>query len=282
MIETYRHEYPIGMMAALLGVSRGGVYRARGRPASARKVRDGDLCESIKSVFERHHKRYGSPRIHRALRNDGETCGRHHVARLMQEMGLKAVYRNRHTPRLNRVSQLGAAAPNLVERDFDVDEPNRVWLGDITQFPTRQGWLYLAANMDLCSRAAVGWSMSNRYDVNLVVNAIDQARQSREIVPGLIVHTDQGSQYRAGEYRAYLAKHGMKPSMSAKGDCWDNAPMESFFKSLKTEIGETRHLNETEVAAKLIDYIENYYNKERMHSSIGYLSPTEFERRLGA
>jgi putative transposase len=281
VIEAFKYEFPVKMMAGLLGVSNAGVYRARKRPASTRNQHNCQLSERIRQLFHQHKKRYGSPRIYHDLRLQGETCGRHRVARLMQQMDLRAVYRNRHTPRINRVVQLGSAAPNLVERQFEVDKPNRVWLGDITQFPTREGWLYLAANMDLFSRRIVGWSMLNRYDTRLVVNAIDQARQSREISAGLIVHTDQGSQYRAGDYRSYLKRHGICASMSRKGDCWDNAPMESFFKSLKTEIGNTSNQSRPSVVRQLVDYIEGYYNPKRLHSSIGYHSPIEFERRNG-
>lgn len=272
----------MAMMARLLDMSRSTVYAAGYRGESEHQQRDTALGERIEALFEKHHKRYGSPRIHRTLVDEGWVCGRHRVARLMRERGLRARYRNRHTPRLNRMTQLDSVVPNLLERCFTVAEPNRVWLGDITQFPTREGWLYLAANMELCSRLIIGWSMSNRYDVNLVISAIDQAYQSRGEPEGVIVHNDQGSQYRAGEYRAYLKQCGLQPSMSAKGDCWDNAPMESFFKSLKTELGDTRGLHEAQLAARLIEYIEKYYNQERLHSAIGYLSPIEYERRLGA
>lgn len=270
------------MMSRLLGVSRECVHSAKKPTVSARRLRDQELEAQILEIFLRHRRRYGSPRIYQELKDRGESCGRHRVARLMRKLGLRAIYRNRHTPRLNRAVQLDAAVPNLVERQFDVDQPNRVWLGDITQMPTRQGWLYLAANMDLYSRRIVGWSIARKYDTNLVLNAIDHARHTREVDPGLIVHTDQGSQYRAGSYRGYLAAHGIKPSMSAKGDCWDNAPMESFFKSLKTEIGPTHGLQSAELTATLIEYIENYYNHERLHSAIGYMSPLSFEQQSGA
>lgn len=282
VIETFRHEYPVALMANLLGVSRSGIYHARRRPISTREHRDRQLKPTIEAVFKRHKKRYGSPRVYRELRDAGEQCHRHQVARLMRQMGLRAVYRNRHTPRINRAVQLNTAAPNLVARCFEVAEPNRVWLGDITQLPTREGWVYLATNMDMYSRRIVGWSISTRYDVELVIDALARAQRARCPDSGLVVHTDQGSQYRAGGYRAYLNEHGMVPSMSRKGDCWDNAPMESFFKSLKTEIGQTNGWRMSQTAARLENYIEEYYNPERLHSGIGYMSPIRYEQRSGA
>jgi len=281
-MEAFKHEYPLAMMARLLQVSTSGLYQARHSHETPRAQENQRLKVLIEAQFNRHKRRYGSPRIYRALRDAGETCGRHRVTRLMHQMGLKAVYRNRHTPRTNRIVQLGSAAPNLVERQFEVGEPNQVWLGDITQLPVREGWLYLAANMDLFSRRIVGWSLSSRYDVNLVINALDHATDTRQPGKGLVVHTDQGSQYRAGDYRAYLRQQEMKPSMSRKGDCWDNAPMESFFKSMKTELGETRSWHSAQAVTRLGAYIEHYYNSERIHSSVGYLSPVQYEKEHGA
>ena len=227
--------YRISAMCRNLNVSKAGYYAWRERGESLRSKRDAELVKSIAEVHERSLTAYGSPRIHAELRDRGSNASRKRVARLMREHAIYGKKKRRFVITTNSRHSF-AVAPNLLNRCFTTTAPNRVWVSDITYFSTRQGWLYLAVVIDLFSRRVVGWSMSNRIDVALVIDALQMAVVQRQIAGKVIVHTDRGSQYASTDYRRFLDKHGLVASMSRKGDCWDNAVAESFFATLKLEL----------------------------------------------
>jgi len=264
----------------VLGASRSGFYARRKRGESARVQEDRELGQEILEIHVKSKRRYGSPRIHRALRRRGRKVGRKRVARLLREQGLQA-----RRPRRFRVTTDSKhalpVAPNRLNRRFRAKRPDRVWLGDITYFWTSEGWLYLAVLMDLCSRKIVGWATSARLTEDLVQRALDSALMTRKPPKRLLHHSDRGSQYASRTYRQTLKRHGLRLSMSRKGNCWDNAPMESLFSSMKTELGFELPAPTREAChAEIFEYIEAFYNRERLHSSIGYMSPDELERKL--
>jgi transposase InsO family protein len=229
-------------------------------------------------VHDRSRKTYGSPRVTAELHAQGVCCGENRVARLMREAGICAKRKRKYRVTTNSKHNL-PVAPNLLARQFTVDRPNAVWVSDITYIWTSEGWLYLAGVVDLYSRMVVGWSMSNRITGELTLDALNQALGRRRPNPGLLHHSDRGSQYAAGDYRKLLKVHRVTCSMSRKADPWDNAPMESFFATLKTElIYRERFSTREEAKMKIFDYIEVFYNRERRHSSLGYESPANFER----
>jgi len=262
----------------VLGVSPGGYYGWRRRPTSPRHRRRDALVVAIKAVHAEAKARYGSPRIHAELAARGETCCVNTVARLMRRHGVAArtgrkfrctTDSNHHRP----------VAENVLDRRFEPAAANRVWAADITYVPTREGWLYLAAVEDLHSRRIVGWSMSERIDSRLVVDALQMALAQRLPGAGLVAHSDRGSQYASEHYQRLLAAHGITCSMSRRGDCWDNAPMESFVASLKKELVHGADFATREEArAEIFEYIEVFYNRTRRHSALGYRSPDEYER----
>lgn len=274
--ETFSKE----RVCRVLGASRSGLYARRKRGESARVLEDRELGQEIREVHEKSKRRYGSPRIHRALRRRGRKVGRKRVARLLRQQGLQA-----RRPRRFRVTTDSKhslpVAPNRLNRRFRARRPDRVWLGDITYFWTNEGWLYLAVLMDLCTRKIVGWATASRLTEDLTRRALESALANRRPPKRLLHHTDRGSQYASRAYRETLKRHGLRLSMSRKGNCWDNAPMESYFSSMKTELGfelppPTRQACHDEI----FEYIEAFYNRERLHSSIGYMSPDELERKL--
>ena len=234
--------YPVTLLCQTLQVTRSGYYAWRRCPDSARAQEDRRLLDKIKILHKTSKETYGSPRIHAALRQQAETCGRHRVARVMQQHGLAAKHRRKFRATTNSAHHLPVAA-NLLERHFTPTAANQVWVSDITYVPTREGWLYLATVMDLAFRGIVGWAMSERIDRALVCDALTAALHRRRPAPGLLHHSDRGSQYASADYQDVLAQYGIIPSMSRKGNCWDNAPMESFFHSLKVEWlhGQTFH-----------------------------------------
>jgi len=242
----------------------------------------------IRAIHEGTRKSYGSPRIHEELKELEEmkeanlTCGRHRVARLMREDGLRAKAGKKFKVTTDSNHKL-PVAENLVQREFTVSEPNRVWVGDITYLWTREGWLYLAVLLDLFSRRVVGWSVSSRLKRGLVMDALQRAIALRAPEPGLIIHHDRGSQYASDDYRAILDDRGYLLSMSRKGDCWDNAVSESFFGSLKTEwVPEFGYETRKEGEIDLFRYIEEFYNRTRRHSTVGNVSPVRFENEAVA
>lgn len=272
--------WPVRVMCEVLRVSRSGYYAWRGRPASARAVADRELVVEIKAAHEAGRGNYGSPRVHRALRQNGRRVGKKRVARLMNQESIVAKRRKKFVATTDSKHD-DPIAPNVLEREFDVELPNTAWVTDVTFVPTLQGWLYLAAILDLCSRRVVGWASSAYNDRKLALDALSCANASRRPCPGLVHHSDRGSTYASGDYRQELTKLAMKPSMSRKGNCWDNAVAESFFATIKGELldhetFETR----AEATAAIADYIDGFYNVHRLHSSNDYLSPIEFELRL--
>lgn len=276
-IRNHQSRFPVGLMCKALGVSRSGYYAWQKRPESKRKRQDRNLKARIRQVHKESRGTYGSPRIHLELNDLGETCGRHRVARLMREDGLKAKVKKRYKATTDSKHNL-PVAPNLLQRNFDPAAPDQVWASDITYIWTAEGWLYLAVVLDLFSRSVVGWSMSRRIDRHLVMDALTMAIKRRSPARGLIHHSDRGVQYASADFQALLAKHGIRCSMSRKGDCWDNAAVESFFGTLKQEeVFHRRYLSRQQARQSLFDYIELFYNRRRRHSTLGYLSPARYE-----
>ncbi len=271
--------YPVKTLCQTLEVSRSGFYAWQRRKPSQRATANRELQEQIGKIHGEVKQRYGSPRMHRELVGRGYQVGRHRVARLMRAANVRA--RRRRSFVRTTMSRHGfAVAANLVNRKFAVKRPNRIWTTDITYVPTREGWLYLAVVLDLYSRFIVGWATSSRIDSELTLAALDNAVRRRKPRPGLIHHSDRGSQYAATSYRRALTRHGMRCSMSRKGDCWDNAPTESLFGSLKVELLNEGAFASREAAnASLFEYIEMFYNRQRRHSALDYESPATYEMK---
>lgn len=271
-------EFRVQGLCRVLGVSRSGFYRWRQHPEGSRAREDRRLLVQIRTVHEQSQRRYGSPRVYQALRRQGELCGKHRVERLMRKDGLQA--RRRRCFRVTTRSASGhPVAPNHLNRQFSVSELDTVWVGDMTYVWTREGWLYLAVLLDLCSRRVVGWAYSDRINRDLALSALTMALQQRRPSPGLLHHTDRGSQYTCCDYQTELSQQGLTPSMSRRGDCYDNAVAESFFSTLKAELKSYDHYATRQQAqAELFEYIEVFYNRQRLHSSLGYQSPVEFEQ----
>ena len=265
-----------------MNVSRRGYYDWLGRCISKREEDNKILLKSITRIFVDYRQVYGAPRIHQVLRDDGCRCGLNRVASLMREAGLvpKTIRKFRITTDSRKSHR---PAKNLLSRDFTATRPNQKWVADVTYIATREGWLFLATVMDLYSRRIVGWSMDKRLTSQLAQNALSHAIISREPCAGLLVHSDQGREYYAGSYQALLNAHGLVCSMSRRGNCYDNAPMESFFQKLKVEqLYHEDYRTRKEARAAVFDYIEVFYNRQRKHSFIGYQTPVEYEERIAA
>ena len=276
-IRDHVEEYPVTRLCHALGMSRSGYYVWCRHPESARAQEDWRLLQQITTLHTASKKTYGSPRIYASLRQLGETCGRHRITRLMRRHGIAAKHRRKFRATTDSRHDL-PVAENVLDRQFTPAALNLVWVSDITYVPTGEGWLYLATVMDLASRRIVGWAMSSRIDRRLVSEALTAALKRRRPAPGLIHHSDRGSQYASRDYQLLLTHHGLIPSMSRKGNCWDNAPTERFFRSLKHEQLNYERFR-TKEAAKLsiIDYLA-FYNGKRTHSKLGYQTPLDFER----
>mgnify|MGYP000990314418 CR=1 FL=1 len=279
-IDAEKVNYPIRLMCRVLRVSPSGYYAWRVRKPSRRAIENASLLVSIRAVHAKSKRRYGSPRVCQELGAAGRRVSRKRVARLMRQNGLRAVGKRRF--RVTTQSEhKRRIAPNLLAREFRVTRPNRAWVGDITYVPTMEGWLYLAVLIDLYSRRVVGWAISDRITDDLVVDALQMAITRRQPRPGLIVHSDRGSQYASAAHLKLLEDHKFRASMSRRGDCWDNAVAESFFATLKRELGiDCWMYPRSSVRRWLIDYIECFYNEERRHSTINYESPAGYERRF--
>jgi putative transposase len=277
-IEDHRRSWPVRLMCQVLEVTPGGYYGWRGRPASARAQTSEALVGAIREVHGEAKARYGSPRIHAELVARGKPCCVNTVARLMREHGIAAKTKRKF--RCTTDSNHGQpVAENVLDRGFEPEAADRAWTADITYIPTREGWLYLAAVEDLHSRRIVGWSMSERIDSRLVVDALEMAVARRLPGVGLVAHSDRGSQYASEHYQRVLAGHGITCSMSRRANCWDNAPMESFFATLKKElVHDEDYQTREEARASLFEFIEVFYNRVRRHSALGYKSPIEYER----
>jgi transposase InsO family protein len=278
-IEGHRSQYGVRRMCQVLEVSRSGYYAWVKRPLSRRAREDGVLLRAIRDVHRRSRGTYGSPRVQQALAKLNYRCGRHRVARLMRQAGLHGVPRARRT-RTTKAVEGRPVAPDRLQRDFTADRPNQKWVADITYIPTGEGWLYLAVVMDLFSRRIVGWSMRQRMTDALVIQALRMAVAGRHLSEGLIHHSDRGGQYTSASTQALLDQHQIQASMGRKGDCYDNAAIESFMASLKREWTHHRtYAARSEARADLFWYIEAFYNRERLHSTLGYLSPAQYEER---
>jgi transposase InsO family protein len=280
-MRAHEGQYPIRRMCHWLKVSASGYYAWRSRPWSERRCRNERLTIEMRSIHTEVRQSYGSPRMHRELLARGLPCGRHRVARLMRSEGLWA----RRKKRFKVTTRAGdqPPAPDRVKRCFTAKSPNRVWVSDITGIPTAEGWLYLATVLDLYSRRVVGWSMRDRVNVELVLEALNHAAARRAPRPGWILHSDRGTQYTAGRIQERLRRLCGRPSMGRVGNCFDNAVAESFFASLKEEWICGRYYSTREEARRdVFEYIEMFYNPTRRHSTLGYVSPVEYERRAAA
>jgi len=277
-IRDHREEFPVTRMCKVLNVSSSGYYAWYKRPVSAREMANQELVRAIKAAYNSSYETYGSPRIYHELKAYGVACSENRVARLMRLDGIRAkqVRRYKTTTKSNKTRPV---APNLLKRKFVADRPDQKWLVDITYIRTQEGWLYLATVLDLYSRQIVGWAMSDRMTSDLTLAALKMAIQRRQPGPGLIHHSDQGSQYTDGAYQALLKDYGMQASMNGVGTWYDNAPMESFFGTLKSEM-VYHHLYHTrdEARSDLFFYIEGFYNRRRRHSSLDYLCPKAYEQ----
>lgn len=268
----------IKKMAKLLGVSASGYYRYLAAPVSARKQDEQRLLQRIWIIHQSSRQTYGSPRIHAELRAQGETCSRQRVARLMQQVGIKAKM-CKGFKKTTHVNPQAQAAPNRLQQDFTAPLPNQRWVADITFVATLEGWLYVAAVLDLFSRRIIGLAMSERMTADLVSMALQQAVMHRKPAAGLIHHSDKGCQYTSLNFQQQLKAHGFIVSMSGTGNCFDNAAMESFFHTLKTEHTYfERYVTREQAKASIFEYIEIFYNRQRRHSTLGYLSPMAYEQ----
>ena len=278
-VRDHLRRWPLGMMCRVLQVSRSGFYAWRRRKPSRRAQREAELIKKIRKVHEDSRGLYGYPRAHRALLIEGEVVSRNTVARLMRKAKIRARIRRRYVPRTTDSRHERPVADNLLQRDFAAAAPNRKWLADITYVPTGEGWLYLAAVLDTFSRRIVGWSMADHMEVDLVADALNMALVHRRPAGAkLLHHSDRGSQYASDDYQHLLQRHGITVSMSGRGDCYDNAMMESFWATLKCElVHQQRYATRMQARQAIFEYIEVFYNRRRLHSSLGYVSPDSFE-----
>ncbi len=277
-MRTHQEVFSVSRMCRIFEVSRSGFYEWLSRPESARKQVDRQLADDIKQSLEDSRENYGTRRIQQTLRDQGKQVSRARIGRLMrqQELRCKTRWRFRATTNSNHTLPV---APNHLDRQFQVAEPDRAYVGDITYVATGEGWLYVAVFLDLFSRQVVGWAMSAWMTAGLVVDALQMARWRRRPGKGLLVHSDRGSQYASGRFQALLKDQGYVCSMSRKGNCWDNAPAESFFHTLKAELIHHRRFETREQAKQeIFEYIEVFYNRQRKHSTLGYRTPTEFDQ----
>ena len=278
-MEKQKGTHTVEMMARIFTVSRSGYYAWRKRPCSDRERMDDEFLEEIFEIQESVKYRYGSPRVTAELKRRGYRIGHNRVARLMRENGLGRRLRKRFRSTTDSKHGFPVAA-NLLNREFAVAKPNQVWASDITFVATSEGWLYLCVVIDLYSRKVIGWALSTRLKTDLVMQALLMALMNRKPPAGMMFHSDRGSQYCSHEFRRKLGRYKIHQSMSRKGNCWDNAPLESFFKTLKSELcGHRAFRNRKAARAAIFEYIEVFYNRVRLHSTLGYLTPEEYDRK---
>jgi transposase InsO family protein len=276
-IEEQRVAFPVTKLCEMLSVSPAGFYASRTRPPSVRAVDNAMLETEVRRAFDESHGRYGAPRVHAELVAHGRKVSLNRVARVMRELGLRARRKRRFVPTTNSRHEMPVAA-NVLDRRFTADAPNKVWVTDITYVWTWEGWLYLAAILDLFSRRVIGWAMSESLSRDLALDALDMALRTRAPPEGLLHHSDRGCQYASADYQAALAERGITCSMSRKGNCWDNAVAESFFATLKTElVNEAIYDTRAQARLSIFEYMEVFYNRRRRHSSLGYVSPLNYE-----
>jgi transposase InsO family protein len=274
-------EFPVDVCCDVMEVSRSGYYAWLRRPPSARARRREQLAAQVARVHEQNRGVYGSPRVCQVLKSQGERVCENTVAGIMKERQIRARRKRTFVPRTTDSAHQQPPADNVLARQFDAPRPDRKWAVDITYIPTDEGWLYLAGVIDLCSRRVVGWSMAEHMETGLVADALRMALARRRPGAGLLHHSDRGSQYASDGYQHLLAGHGITCSMSGKGDCWDNAVMESFWATLKTElVHHERYATREQARQSIFEYIEVFYNRQRLHSSLGYVSPETFEASL--
>lgn len=279
-IAKHRGIWPVSWLCEALGVSRSGFHGWLVRPPSQRSISDEVVGAKVRASFLSSYRTYGSRRVWHDLLAEGIACGLHRVERLMQLQGLKARPRRRGLPK--DAGERSITAPNVLDRQFAADKPNQKWVADFTYIWTAEGWLYFAAVIDLFSRRVIGWSMSANMTAQLVTDALIMAIWRRGKPDALLHHSDQGSQYTSEQFQRLMTDNGVTCSMSRSGNVWDNAAMESFFSSLKTErIGKRIYRTRDQARADVFDYVEGFYNPTRRHSTLGYLSPMDFERRAG-
>ena len=280
-IQQLAAEHPVRRLCALLGVSRSGYYDWRDRRPGRRQQEDARLAPQIQALFVEKRRTYGRVRLTHALRASGHTCGQRRVRRLMRAQGLYARPRRRYRPCTTESRHQHPIAPNLLRQRPAPSRPNTIWVSDLTYLPTTAGWLFLAVVLDLYSRRVVGWAFSYQLNTSLALAALRMALVQRDPAPGLLHHSDRGCQYASDAYRAELAAHGLVASMSRTANPYDNAAMESFYATLKTEcLHQLPLASPTETQAQVFDYLEVFYNRERLHSALGYSSPVDFEQQL--
>lgn len=279
-MQTHQQEFRVTRMCHVLQVSRSGFYAWQHCTVSPRAQANQALIERMRLLHQETREAYGARKMWRALQQEGLRCGRHRVARLRRLAGIVALRRRRYIRTVQARQQEAPAIPNRLNQQFAVSVKNRVWAGDLTLVSTRTGWLTVAVLLDLYSRRVVGWAMSPRQTLSVVLEAWWMAWQRRRPASGLIHHSDQGNQYRATLYQTLLDRRGVVASMSRKGNCYDNAPVESFFSTLKNELVRHRQFqNQAEAQVAIEDYIDQFYNRQRLHQALGYRSPEEFERQ---
>jgi putative transposase len=277
-IRQHAEEFPVDVLCEVLEVSRSGYYAWRDRPASSQAQRRDRLVERIQAAHVDSQKNYGSPRIHRELRDQGVACSENTVARLMKNHGIRSKMQRRFVVQTTDSRHGHPIAENRLNQQFDVPAPNQVWAADITYIPTGEGWLYLAVVLDLCSRRVVGWAADDHLRAELPAAALQMALTQRRPQGGLLHHSDRGVQYACDDYQSLLARHGITCSMSRRGNCYDNAVVESFFGTLKTElIHHHTYATRNEARLALFEYLEVFYNRKRRHSALDYSSPAEYE-----
>jgi len=282
LIDAEKANFPVSFMCRQLGVSRSGLYAWRTRPQSKRASEDVELGARVLELHLESQRRYGSPRVQKALAAEGRRVGRNRVRRLMRARGLAARPKPRFVVTTDSRHEL-PIAPNVLARRFDAELLNTAWASDITYLATAEGWLYLAVIIDLCSRRVVGWATSETLERTVCVEALQAALDERRPPPGLIHHSDRGTQYASADYRDLLQQNGIVCSMSRRANCWDNAVAESFFSTLKTElVGGRVYRTREQARLAVFEYIECFYNRKRLHSSIGYRSPAEYEAMMRA
>ena len=277
-VAAHASSYPVKMLCRVLGVARSGYYQWKKGSNNRRAEQDATLSTQIQIIFRDSRRTYGSPRVHASLQAEGIRCSKKRRARLMRKNALVA-RRKRRSVHTTDSCHTEPIAANELARNFQTNAPNHVWVADVTYLPTREGWLYLAVVLDLYARRVVGWSMDATLERSLVMRALEAALKGRQPSAGLLHHSDRGSQYASSDYQTLLAQADIKPSMSRKGNCWDNAVMESFFASFKAEIGIESFDSHAHARSCVFDYIERFYNRQRRHSTLAYLTPVEHEQR---